>query len=247
MKCLSVQQPWASLICSGLKDVENRSWRVKEVPGRILVHAGKTQHKMEDIPIFYEVIFNNARINGILPDFKEMPLGAIIGYADIIGFEEESDSIWSGGNEHGAEWKWKIGKVGLFKEPIPYKGSLGLFDVPEIDENNMPETIEFPEMRRDGKTLYMPVEKITFDAIIEKLDFSYYINQDNQDLFIDEDYNVLPTERVVFTDTLSGEKMEMEVKDNWLYVSGDEGEEPVIYYDPWNKELYLATINFVFK
>ena len=37
MKELSVQQPWASLICAGIKDVENRSWKAAKVPGRILI------------------------------------------------------------------------------------------------------------------------------------------------------------------------------------------------------------------
>ena len=39
MKVLSVQQPWASLICAGIKDVENRTWKAAKVPGRILIHA----------------------------------------------------------------------------------------------------------------------------------------------------------------------------------------------------------------
>ena len=39
MKVLSVQQPWASLICAGIKDVENRTWKPAQVPGRILIHA----------------------------------------------------------------------------------------------------------------------------------------------------------------------------------------------------------------
>lgn len=43
MKVLSIKQPWASLICSGIKDVENRTWKPKEVPGRILIHAGSTK------------------------------------------------------------------------------------------------------------------------------------------------------------------------------------------------------------
>ncbi len=43
MKCLSVQQPWASLICGDIKHVENRSCRVNEAPGKILIHAGKTK------------------------------------------------------------------------------------------------------------------------------------------------------------------------------------------------------------
>ena len=41
MKVLSVQQPWATMICSGIKDVENRTWKPKENPGRILIHASK--------------------------------------------------------------------------------------------------------------------------------------------------------------------------------------------------------------
>ena len=40
MKVLSVQQPWASIICTGVKHVENRSWKPKDIPGRILIHAG---------------------------------------------------------------------------------------------------------------------------------------------------------------------------------------------------------------
>lgn len=43
MKALTVKQPWASLIASGIKGVENRSWKVpKSIQGqRIAIHAGK--------------------------------------------------------------------------------------------------------------------------------------------------------------------------------------------------------------
>lgn len=39
MKALSVKQPWASVICTGLKDVENRTWKPAQIPGRFLIHA----------------------------------------------------------------------------------------------------------------------------------------------------------------------------------------------------------------
>ena len=42
MKTLSVKQPWASLICSGIKDIENRTWKTK-FRGRVLIHAGATK------------------------------------------------------------------------------------------------------------------------------------------------------------------------------------------------------------
>ena len=37
MKTISVQQPWASLICAGIKDVENRNWKPKDNPGRMYI------------------------------------------------------------------------------------------------------------------------------------------------------------------------------------------------------------------
>lgn len=129
MQCLSVQQPWASLICMGIKDVENRSWRPKEAPGRILIHAGSkfdryAQDEAEDI------------VGHSLP---ELPRGYIIGYVDVYGFTEHSNSEWAG-EGRGAEWKWLLRDAKMFKHPIPYKGKLGIFDVPEIDPDNLPET-----------------------------------------------------------------------------------------------------------
>lgn len=45
MKALSILQPWAWLICEGLKDIENRTWKPwnpgLKFRGRVLVHAGK--------------------------------------------------------------------------------------------------------------------------------------------------------------------------------------------------------------
>ncbi|MCB2188832.1 MAG: ASCH domain-containing protein [Deltaproteobacteria bacterium] len=41
MKCLSIRQPWASLIVAGMKDVENRSWATK-YRGPVLIHAAAT-------------------------------------------------------------------------------------------------------------------------------------------------------------------------------------------------------------
>lgn len=50
MKALSIKQPWAWLICKGIKDVENRTWWIHmppllnypATPRRIYVHASKT-------------------------------------------------------------------------------------------------------------------------------------------------------------------------------------------------------------
>ena len=248
MKCLSVQQPWASLICSGIKDVENRSWRVNEAPGRILIHAGKTQRKVDDLPLFYAVIIDNASINGIMPEIDDMPLGAIIGWADIVGFEEDSDSIWAGDKaDHGSEWKWKIGKAGLFKEPIPYRGKQGLFEVPEITEENLPESIEFPELRREDMILHMPISPEIFDTIEEADEFAYYLTEDNQHLFVGREFNIIPTDKIVFYNSVTGDKKEMTVRETCTTEEWEDEENQRIYYDPFGNELVLTTINYEFK
>ncbi len=128
MKCLSVKQPWASLICMGIKDVENRSWRPKDAPGRILIHAGATmdryaQSEIEDI---------------VGQDLPKLPKGAIIGSVEVYGFVEHSESVWAGEGQ-GAEWKWLLRDAKMFKKPIPYKGKLGLFTVSGIDVDNLHE------------------------------------------------------------------------------------------------------------
>ncbi|MCH5226666.1 MAG: ASCH domain-containing protein [Muribaculaceae bacterium] len=248
MKCLSVQQPWASLICSGVKDVENRSWIPKENPGRILINAGKVKRTAESLSLYYDVIICNAINNGFLPKYQDMPLGAIIGYADIIGFDENSDSIWAGDKtEHGSEWKWRLGEVGLFNEPIPSKGKLGLYDVEDINPDSLPEVINFPEMKREGKILYMPVSEEIFNKLdIDKL-FFYYLTGNNIDIFCDEELNPIDTEKIIFIESKSGKLKEMEVIDSWVYQSGDDGEKPIIYYDPWGNELYQTSINFELK
>ena len=46
MKLLTIKQPWASLICLGIKDVENRTWRQYSLIGeRLLIMASKKDEK----------------------------------------------------------------------------------------------------------------------------------------------------------------------------------------------------------
>jgi hypothetical protein len=130
MKCLSVRQPWAYFICSGQKDVENRSWKLDKAPGRILIHAGAK----------FDMSCADFLVPGKDPKIGEYPMSAIVGYVDVVGFTQKSDSDWAGEGP-GSEWKWLLKNAKMFKTPIPYKGKLGLFDVPEVDPDNLPETI----------------------------------------------------------------------------------------------------------
>lgn len=138
MKTLSVQQPWASLICSGIKDIENRTWKPSQVPGRILIHASsKKVPRNFDSDYLKETevsTIRNLKKYGIIPEYKDMPVSSIIGYVDVTGFTENATSFWAiYNNIH-----WQLQNAWLFDDPIlNVKGKLNIFDYP-LDENNLP-------------------------------------------------------------------------------------------------------------
>ena len=84
MKALTIIQPWATLIASGHKMNETRSWKTN-YRGEVLIHAGKNPKDYTsgvyiddpDGPYFHEA--------GITPNnFEELPRGSIIGKATLV-------------------------------------------------------------------------------------------------------------------------------------------------------------------
>jgi len=146
MKALSIRQPWAWLICKGIKDVENRTWHIHmppllnypATPKRIYVHAGKTFddtgwdsiHARVSDEIWRE-IWKSANFTTGFSIFK---LGTIIGEVDIVGckyhYGEENDNLYSVWHEIGMYGLLLANPV-LYDKPIPCKGKLGFFE-PDI-------------------------------------------------------------------------------------------------------------------
>ena len=168
MKTLSIQQPWALMTCCGIKDVENRTWKTDRVPGRILIHASSKkvpENFFDTIPEEWQSHIVNHQMMGNLPDFKDMETGAIIGYATVTEFAEETDSVWDCGSDI---IKWKLTDAWLFDEPIRgVKGKLNLFDYP-LDESNLPPAhqVELKKMELDGENIVLPC----VDASIEEVE-----------------------------------------------------------------------------
>lgn len=181
MKTLSIRQPWASLVCSGVKDVENRSWCTNEPPGRILVHAGgkKVPKNFDSDYLLPEEksFVNNLKQFGIIPEYEDMPLSAIIGYVDVTGFATDSKSMWAGeGDIH-----WLLENAHIFDKPIcNVQGKLGIFDYP-IDENKLPPAhkmdVIFPVIK--GKKLTVHVGDKDWKNL-KKSPAEYYIDINNK-------------------------------------------------------------------
>lgn len=128
MKALSVRQPWAWLIVSGCKDIENRSW-VTSFRGRIAIHASKKFSTWEWVRATMLIRFCRIEgpmelFSGGLPKKDELDFGAIVGTVEVVDCVTSSDSPWFAG-----PYGFALRKPFECK-PIPAKGMLGLWEWP---------------------------------------------------------------------------------------------------------------------
>lgn len=124
MKTLSVRQPWAYLICSGLKDVENRSWKTS-TRGKVLIHAPK-KHELgySCLNGKQEAFCLENNLDPIRFE-KAYHLSAIIGSVEIVDCVQNYESIWA---EPG-QLHWILKNPVLFDKPIlNVPGKLGLWN-----------------------------------------------------------------------------------------------------------------------
>lgn len=129
MKALTLTQPWATLVALGHKRVETRSWR-HHFLGTIAIHAAKGFPKQARE--FAEMEHSIGRIPG------PIPLSAIVAVARLAGYgqTEEVEPTVSGLERHLGDfswgrWAWFLEDVRALPEPIPCRGALGLWTVPD--------------------------------------------------------------------------------------------------------------------
>lgn len=147
MKVFTIKQPWAYLICSDLKDIENRSWPTK-FRGRVLIHSSaKPDSRRVMNQLFTEQQWNYIRLRGGKRMLNKMitqdyPYSAIIGSVEIVDCVINHESIWAektptsewmGRTVFGAPkiYNWVLANPVLFAKPIKnVKGKLSFWDYP---------------------------------------------------------------------------------------------------------------------
>ncbi len=258
MKCLSIQQPWAQYIAAGIKDIENRPWGLKNFPQRVLIHTGKKKQfeSLDKLPMLYQLIVENAEHLGIVPLIEDMPTGAIIGVVDIVGcsVNDITCSDWAGFSddpEHPC-YNLHLANARLFKEPIlDVKGKQGIFEYAEINEDNMPESVEIPAIRREGNELFIPLDADEVEDYAdmdgEGLTFDYNLLNENLDLFaefVEDDLQPLATDYITF---FNGEKsVRVKVIDTEISFTTDDDGNEVEFSNPagdilsWVKVFYTV-------
>lgn len=124
MRTLSVQQPWAYAIVHGTKRVENRAWYT-DYRGPLLIHAGKTYQT----GVEYEIHADSPEVD--IEGMRRSTRGAVVGVCQIVACVRAhavapDQRIWAGG-----PWCFVLEDVRALAIPIPFRGQLGFFDVPD--------------------------------------------------------------------------------------------------------------------
>lgn len=154
MKAITIKQPWASLICVGIKDIENRTWRTN-FRGRVLIHAGACE-KLDRLPL--DVVYTIEQLNKLKEYWSEyelckqtIPKCAIAGSVEIVDCVVNHPSIWAekttmvrtlGADglfklvpEEKPVYNWILANPVLFENPIlNVKGRLSFWDYAGIKE-----------------------------------------------------------------------------------------------------------------
>lgn len=127
MKALSIQQPWVWAILEKGKRLENRTWKPpwSVIGQRIALHASKMPDKAG-----YAVLAER------LGEFVGgQPRGAILGTAIVASSCERAEAFRLHGIQARDWWAgpvaWVLRDVQQLPEPIPCRGHLGLWEVPE--------------------------------------------------------------------------------------------------------------------
>lgn len=140
IKCVSLTQPWATLVAIGAKQIETLSWWTS-YRGPLAIHASKKFPK-DCRELCYEAAFEIA-LEGLGP--KDLPLGMVIAIATLVDCREISRGTRAAilsfgkpseidfGDYTSGRYAWYLEDVKPLAKPVPARGSLGLWnwEVPE--------------------------------------------------------------------------------------------------------------------
>jgi hypothetical protein len=134
MKCLSMSQPWASLVVLGAKQYETRGWQTA-YRGPLAIHASRT-FPATARGLLRITPFRDALARAGLHDWQDLPTGLVIGVVCLVDCKRveevtglSADELAFGDYRPG-RWAWTFTLAHRLPSPFPWRGNLGLFDVP---------------------------------------------------------------------------------------------------------------------
>lgn len=118
MQALTVKQPWANLLCEGVKTIELRSWYTPH-RGKLLITAARTPDN-----VFWNDTEDNVK--------RLLHSGCLIGVVDLIDCRPmiPADEEAALSQYRPGDWSWHV-KPARWCRPSKVTGKLKLFDVPD--------------------------------------------------------------------------------------------------------------------
>jgi hypothetical protein len=135
MYALSVSQPWASLLILGIKRLETRCWHTAH-RGPLLIHASRNFPRAGRMLCAHEPIRAALAAAGV-EHWRQLPLRAVLGTCDLVDCvrAEEAGELPTMerllGDFAPGRWLWRVANPSRWTVPVPYRGRLGLFEIPD--------------------------------------------------------------------------------------------------------------------
>lgn len=140
MKAITILHPWAMLIASGEKTIETRPWSTS-YRGPLAIHVSKRFPRQ-----LRDLYRRDPRFRSYLANLH---LGEIVAVCDLVDILP-TPSLGSKGLErtcgdftHGG-FAWLLENVRVLGEPVPAKGSLGLWEC-NLDLLSMESELSGPQ------------------------------------------------------------------------------------------------------
>lgn len=162
MKCISLIQPWASLVISGAKKFETRSWKTYH-RGPLLIASSKRMPESAKALCLTEPFASAlqwVRGEGSPPE-PLLPLGVILGFVtleDCLNTRDVAERLQTEdprelafGDYRFGRYAWRLSQPSPLVVPVVYSGRLGLYEVPDsvLFGDTVANTTEPPST--DGK------------------------------------------------------------------------------------------------
>lgn len=122
MKVITIKQPWASLIASGIKEYEFRSWKTN-YRGKLLIHAGCGVDK--EISNFKELNL----------EYPKKRIVALVELVDCLKLDDNlnkkiiNENNIAYGKKYREGYAWKIKLIKKIDSDKEINGKLGLWNI----------------------------------------------------------------------------------------------------------------------
>lgn len=142
MRCLSLTQPWASLVAWGEKRIETRSWYTP-YRGPIAIHAAKHSPRWAS-DLCDDEPFRSALLqHGVSHGIADLPKGAVIAVCRLVTclptgparlpsprIPAPGTAERTFGDYSAHRYMWFLADVEMLPDPVPAVGHLGLWEWP---------------------------------------------------------------------------------------------------------------------